>query len=238
VSDLHLVMFDFDGTLVDSQWAITQVAGEAFTAAGLPAPPVEQVRRVVGMQLEAAIAQLLQGVVDDIHDGHPLTARLARSYRDAFFRLHTSPEFHEPLIDGAKDALEALDHPRVFVGIATAKGRRALTASLERHGIARYFVTLKTADDGPGKPHPQILLDAMAEFGVAPARTLVVGDTTYDMELARNAGARALGVAWGYHAPQDLLAAGAERVLESFADMTLALVGIEGVGLEDQSCGN
>ena len=238
MSDLHLVMFDFDGTLVDSQWAIAQVAGEAFTSAGLPAPSVERVRRVVGMPLEAAIAQLLRGAVDGAHVTDPLTARLAADYRAAFFRLHTRPEFREPLIDGAKSALEALDHPNVFVGIATAKGRRALTASLERHGIARHFATLKTADDGPGKPHPQILLDAMAEFAVAPARTLVVGDTTYDIELARNAGARALGVAWGYHAPEDLMAAGAERVLESFAEVTLALVGIEGAGLEDQSCGN
>ncbi len=236
--DLRLVMFDFDGTLVDSQWAIAQVMGEAFASAGLPAPAVEHVRRVIGLRLEAAIARLLpadavegEAVLGDAGDG--LTARLAASYRDAFFRLHTRPEFHEPLIDGAKNALEALDHPEVFLGIATAKGRRALAASLERHGIGRHFATLKTADDGPSKPHPQILLDAMAEFGVAPARTLVVGDTTYDMEMAVNAGARALGVAWGYHAPQDLLAAGAERVLQSFADMTLALVGIEGVGLEE-----
>jgi phosphoglycolate phosphatase len=85
----------------------------------------------------------------------------------------------------------------------------------------------KTADDGPGKPHPQILLDAMAEFGVPPEDPLMVGDTTFDMEMAVNAGARALGVSWGYHAPQDLLAAGAEQVLEDFADMTLALAGLE-----------
>ncbi len=235
VSDLRLVMFDFDGTLVDSQWAIAQVMGEAFASVGLPAPEVGRVRRVIGLRLEAAIARLLPADLADGHAEDGLTARLAARYREAFFRLHARPEFHEPLIDGAKNALEALDHPKVFLGIATAKGRRALAASLERHGIARHFATLKTADDGPGKPHPQILLDAMAEFGVAPARTLVVGDTTYDMELAVNAGARALGVAWGYHAPQDLLAAGAERVLESFADMTLALIGIEGVGLEEPS---
>ncbi len=75
----------------------------------------------------------------------------------------------------------------------------------------------------------------MAEFGVAPQDTLVVGDTTFDMEMAVNAGARALGVSWGYHAPQDLLAAGAERVLDDFAEMTLALGGLEEIGLEDQT---
>ncbi len=240
VSDLRLIMFDFDGTLDDSQWAITQVMGEAFAGAGLPAPGVDQVRRVVGLRLETAIARLLPDGAEprdsrDSQDGDGLTARLAASYRDVFFRLHARPDFHEPLMFGAKNVLQALDHPQILMGIATGKGRRALATILERHGIGRHFATLKTADDGPGKPHPQILLDAMAEFGVEAEQTLVVGDTTYDMEMAVNAGARGLGVAWGYHAPQDLLAVGAERVLETFADLTLTLIGIEGVGLEEPS---
>ncbi len=217
-------MFDFDGTLVDSQWAITRVMAEAFTGAGLPEPESAQVRRVIGLRLEAVIARLLP---DGVGTEDPLTARLAADYREAFFRLHKRADFHEPLMAGARRALESLEHPQVLLGIATGKGRRALTTSLERHGLSRYFVTLKTADDGPGKPHPQILLDAMAEFGVAPEDTLVVGDTTFDMEMAVNAGARALGVSWGYHAPRDLLAVGAERVLDDFADMTLALAGLE-----------
>ena len=221
--DLRLVMFDFDGTLVDSQWAIAQVMAEAFAGAGLPPPPAGAVRRVVGLQLEVAIDRLLPEEVQE--DG--LTARLASAYRAAFFRLHQSAALHEPLMSGVKDALETIEYPHIVCGIATAKGRRALVSSLERHGLARHFTVLKTADDGPGKPHPRILLDAMAEVGVGPEATLMVGDTTYDMELAVNAGARALGVAWGYHAPADLLAAGAERVLEDFAELTLDLIGLE-----------
>jgi len=217
-------MFDFDGTLVDSQWAITRVMGEAFVGAGFPAPEAARVRRVVGLRLETAIARLLP---DDRDDGDALTEQLAADYREAFFSLHTRPDFHEPIMSGVKNALESLEHRQVFLGIATGKGRRALTTSLERHGLSRHFVTLKTADDGPGKPHPQILQDAMAEFGIAPEDTFMVGDTTFDMALAVNAGARALGVSWGYHAPQDLLAAGAERVLKNFSDMNLALVGLE-----------
>jgi len=230
VPDLRLVMFDFDGTLVDSQWAIARAMAEAFAAAGLPAPGAERVRRVVGLRLETAVARLLPDGQDGPEgmDGEDaLTASLAAGYREAFFRLRAQPDFHEPLMAGAKRALERLDHPQVVMGIATGKGRRALAASLERHGLSRHFVTLKTADDGPGKPHPQILLDAMAELGIAPEHTLVVGDTTYDMAMAVNARVRALGVAWGYHDRWDLLAAGAERVLDEFADMTLALVGLE-----------
>lgn len=232
MSDLRLIMFDFDGTLVDSQAAIARAMAEAFAGVGLPAPAQDRVRRVVGLPLESAIARLLpdgprNGPGDGAGESGALIARLAAGYRAAFFRLRGEPDFHEPLMAGAAQALDGLGHPQVLLGIATGKGRRALAASLEHHGLSRHFVTLKTADDGPGKPHPGILLDAMAELGVAPEHTLVVGDTTFDMELAVNAGARALGVAWGYHAPTELLAAGAERVLDAFAEVSLALVGLE-----------
>ena len=106
-------MFDFDGTLVDSQWAITRVMAEAFAGAGLSAPEAAQVRRVVGLRLETAIARLLP---DDVAAEDPLTARLAADYREAFFRLHKRADFHEPLMAGAKSALEGLDHPQVLLG--------------------------------------------------------------------------------------------------------------------------
>lgn len=219
---LRLVMFDFDGTLVDSQHAIAQAMAEAFARAGRPAPTRARVRRVVGLQLEAAIARLLP-VAEAA-----LAAELAEHYREAVVGLRRNAAFDEPLVAGARAALERLDHPQLLLGIATGKGQRALAASLERHALGRHFVTLKTADDGPGKPHPGILLDAMAELGVDAADTLVVGDTTFDMEMAVNAGARALGVSWGYHDARDLRAAGAELVLESFGQLTPDLIGLEG----------
>lgn len=94
---------------------------------------------------------------------------------------------------------------------------------LERHGLAGYFVTLQTADDGPGKPHPELLNRAMADAGVERHETVLVGDTTFDMEMAGNAGVTGVGVAWGYHAPEELKASGAACVIESFAALGSSL---------------
>jgi phosphoglycolate phosphatase len=124
-------------------------------------------------------------------------------------------------------ALEALDSAGCLLGIATGKARRGLLATLERHGLGSRFVTLQTADSNPGKPHPAMLLRAMAETGADPDRTVLVGDTSYDMEMARRAGARAVGVAWGYHDRRELEAAGADRIVErceELADCVLSLL--------------
>ena len=223
-SPLRLIMFDFDGTLVDSQRPITEAMTQAFAAAGLAPPVPSMIRRVVGLPLEVAIGCLLPEALE------PRVAELAQTYRQTFAGLRERPDFHEPLIAGAREAIETLGQPNVLLGIATGKNRRGLVASLERHGLSGYFTTLKTADDGPGKPHPHMLLDAMAEVGVEPDDTVLVGDTTFDMEMARNAGARALGVSWGYHETDELLAAGALRVIESFRDLLPALAGLEEEG--------
>lgn len=217
-------MFDFDGTLVDSQRAIGEAMARAFAAAGLEPPARARVRRVVGLSLETAIGRLLP------NQDWASVAEIAEAYRRAFVQLRRRPDFDEPLVAGARAAIEGLDQPDILLGIATSKNRRGLIASLERHGLGPHFPILKTADDGPGKPHPHMLLAAMAEAGAAPEDTVLVGDTTFDMEMALNAGARALGVSWGYHEANELLAAGAHGVLESFAELRPALAGLEGPG--------
>ena len=222
----RLIAFDFDGTLVDSQRAITEAMALAFLEAGREAPPACRVRRVVGLRLEEAIARLL---ADDENaaDAGALVPGIAAGYRRAFAGLRGRPDFDEPLVDGAREVIEQLDRSGVFLAIATGKNRRGLVASLERHGLGSHFTTLKTADDGPGKPHPGILLDAMAEVGVEPEETLLIGDTIYDIQMARNAGAGALGVAWGYHETGELLAAGAAAVLGDCAQLWPALTDLE-----------
>lgn len=221
---LRLAVFDCDGTLVDSQHAIVACMREAFRAHGRAAPEEAAVRRVIGLSLDEAVWRLSAE-----ESAVPL---IAKSYRQAFLAMRAEPDFHEPLFVGVTSALQSLESAGLLLGIATGKARRGLLATLERHGLAGRFVTLQTADLNPGKPHPAMLLRAMAETGVEPERTVLVGDTSFDMQMARGAGTRAVGVAWGYHAPDELKAAGADRIAERCEDLAGCVLGL----LQGESC--
>jgi phosphoglycolate phosphatase len=214
----RLIVFDFDGTLVDSLQFIVTAFSRAFEDRGFPAPEPEAVRRIVGLRLEAAAARLLPDP-DDMETAE----RIAGSYRVAFQDMRARNLVDEPLYPGVRETLALLNRPEVCLGIATGKSRHGLVSSLERHDLSELFVTLQTADDGPGKPHPEILHRAMSEVGAEPGETVVIGDTSYDMEMAVNAGVRALGVAWGYHGAEELRASGAADVVESFPDLPSSL---------------
>lgn len=215
-----LILFDFDGTLVDSQANIHRCMAQAFETQGLAAPPPAAVRRVVGLSLELAIARLLAEA--EVHHVEALAAR----YREAFFSLRHTPDYREELFPGAKDALETLDRPDVCLGIATGKNLRGLRAALERHELQDRFVTLQTPDHSPSKPHPGMVQRALAEIGCDPREAVLIGDTTYDIEMACNAGISSLGVAWGYHPPEELRAAGAHGVVEKFEVLPTTLAGL------------
>ncbi len=218
----RLIVFDLDGTLVDSQHSIVASMTAAFERSGRAAPSSREVRRVVGLALEEAIASLLpEGETEN-------APAMADHYRDAYFELIAQPEHCDPLFPGATQALEVLSTPETCLGIATGKGRRGLRIALERHGIQRHFVTLQTADDAPSKPDPGMLLRAMSEAGAVPEATLMIGDTTFDMEMARRAGTRAIGVGWGYHEPEELAAAGAVQIIAAFEELQAAVTGLLG----------
>lgn len=214
---MYFIVFDFDGTLVDSQHGIVEAMTAAFEAMALAPPDANAVRRVVGLRLESAMAELAPEQSSAAHHD------LSEAYRSHAMSLRTDPDYHEPLFPGAREALKALKHPEVFLGIATGKNRRGLLWSLDYHDIAEHFMILKSADDGPSKPHPDILEQAMAEAGVGPENTVMIGDTAFDILLARNAGARALGVGWGYHPDEDLMSAGAHKILSNFDELIPAL---------------
>lgn len=217
-----LVVFDFDGTLVDSQAAIVHCMAQSFAAIGLPAPEARAVRRVVGLSLELAIARLLPP------EAQEAVVAAAAAYRSAAQLLRADASFHEPLFEGVAETLERLDGPDVLLGIATGKNLRGLMASLERHGLRRRFATLQTPDHSPSKPHPGMLQRAMEEAGCYPDETVVIGDTTFDMEMAQNAGTVSLGVSWGYHEPEELQAAGARAILATIGDLPDSLSALAG----------
>lgn len=203
----RLAVFDCDGTLVDSQANICVCVEHAFGRADIVAPSRDAIRRIVGLSLIEAMAALHPTGADDLH------RMLAADYKAAFFALRTSGELDdEPLFDGIAAVLEELADDGWMLGVATGKSDRGLAHILAQHGIADRFVTLQTADRHPSKPHPAMLAAAIAEAGATPETTAMIGDTSFDMLMAVNGGARAVGVGWGYHPHDELIDAGAHVV--------------------------
>jgi phosphoglycolate phosphatase len=202
----RLALFDCDGTLVDGQAPHRLAIAEAFAAEGLAVPSEDKARRLIGLGLVETMAALLPDAAPAEH------IRLADAYKRAFHSLRARNLVVEPLFPGIPELLDALDADGWLLGIATGKSTRGLDLCLACHGLSRRFVTRQTADLHPSKPHPSMIEAAMAEAGAAPGSTMMIGDTSYDMAMARAAGAAAIGVGWGYHPPHELLAAGAHHI--------------------------
>jgi len=211
---LKLVIFDCDGTLVDSQHIIAAAMERAFAAVGVAWPGRERTLSVVGLSLAEAILPLTPGLSEADR------ARLAEAYRAAFFELRQGIEHREPVFEGALETIASLGRRGdVALAIATGKSRRGVHALLERLGLTDSFATIQTADDAPSKPHPAMLLQAMAETGSDPRESVMVGDTVFDIQMARAAGAAAVGVTWGYHPEASLVDAGAHRIAGTFSHL-------------------
>lgn len=216
---LKLAIFDVDGTLIDSQAIILASMAEAHDAAGIPMPERADVLSIVGLSLPQAFATL-----------HPeLDAgqmeRLSSTYKHAFGRIRAEgrAESATPFYPGAMEALERLDRDGWLLGIATGKARRGLRHLFDAHGIEHLFVASQTADDAPSKPHPGMVENLLSATGVEAGRAVMIGDTRFDIEMGRAAGAGTVGVAWGYHPAEALHAAGAAAVIEAFDDIDGAL---------------
>lgn len=215
-----LILFDCDGTLVDSQHMIVSAMEDAHAAEGLEPPSRGRILSVVGLSLPEAFAVLSDGRGD-----YPAAA-LVEGYKLAFQRLRSaSPP--EPMFPGAFDVLRAyVGRDDVLLGMVTGKARRGVNRIVDAYGMHGWFATIQTADDAPSKPHPAMVMQAMAEVGARPEDTVVVGDTTYDVTMALAAGAAALGVSWGYHRAGDLLGAGAHLLVDRFVDVPAAVSGL------------
>ena len=207
--DPLFIVFDCDGTLADSQHHIVDAMRRAWGEAGLSNPPSDHnIRQIIGLKLHEAIAQLDNNLSDEQVDN------IAKFYGD-ICRQASDDEIESPLFEGIKDEIIKIHNDGHILGVATGKGRRGLNAFLHFHELNKYFTILKTADDGPGKPNPLILQQAMDEVAAPPHHTFMIGDTSFDMLLAKNADCYAIGVDWGYHSRDILIGNGADIVLES-----------------------
>jgi phosphoglycolate phosphatase len=217
-----LVLFDLDGTLVDGQHSVIATFEAIFPAFGYRAPTPAEVRGIIGRSLPQAIGDLL-GV-------EAPAERMAEAYKAHFHVMRARPGYHEavyPHVDAVLRRLSARDG--LVLGTATGKALRGIRWMIEANDWDGVFRTLQAADTAASKPAPDMVLNACRDTGVPPERTIVFGDSVFDMQMAVSAGAHAVGVSWGYGAPGDLMAAGAHRVIDSFLDVETAVETFQGV---------
>lgn len=216
IPDLRLVIFDVDGTLVDSQAEILGAMTQAFTAVDLAVPGRAQILSIVGLSLPETFCVLCPDLDKATRD------ELTSQYRASFHDHATADlERRSPLFPGALDALQRLqaqDH--TLLAVATGKSKRGLDRLVDEQALQGLFVSSQTSDFHPSKPHPSMVLTCLADAGVTAGRAVMIGDTSYDMDMARAAGVATIGVGWGYHAPDTL---GADRLIDTFAALDAAI---------------
>ncbi|HEA25585.1 MAG TPA: HAD family hydrolase [Ectothiorhodospiraceae bacterium] len=186
----NLLVFDWDGTVMDSESHIVASVLAAIKDLALPERSAFEAKNIIGLGLREAIQTLYPGSDDQLHDN------LIERYRHHFLIANTTPS---PLFPGAEALLESLNNAGYLLAIATGKGRGGLDRVLEETGLRAMFVTTRCADESFSKPHPQMLEHIMEFTGCEPDETLMIGDTEYDMEMASNASTHALAVSYGVH---------------------------------------
>lgn len=215
---LRLILFDVDGTLVDSQASILGAMQIAFAQADLPEPTRQEVLSIVGLSLDHAVARLLPEVSASVRSD------LVAAYKDAYnsqTQQHGSDKL-SPLYSGAREMLEHLSAvPENLLGVATGKSQRGLDGLLADHKLGHFFLTRQVADHHPSKPHPSMIETAMSEAGVDRANTVMIGDTSFDMDMAQAAGVRGIGVGWGYHSVDAL--GSASQIINAFEELPQVL---------------
>jgi len=205
----RLILFDCDGTLMDSHHHIIAVMQQAFTDNGLPGPTAEDVCPVIGLSLNLAVQQLLP------ESGEQVQAAVEQRYRDLY---HSLPAEYG-LFAGVRETLVELSQRGYWLGVVTGKSHAGLLRVFEEFDLARHFLVLRTPDHCASKPHPAMVLECMAEMGVRAHQTTVIGDALLDIGMAQASGVKSLGVSFGVAGADALLAAGAEAVIDDFSEL-------------------
>lgn len=216
---MRLVLFDCDGTLVDSAGLIHEVMARTFVAYDLPRPDISETKSIIGLTLDIAIARMMgQAHVDD------RAIAMTAYYKSIYADVRAEAGFQEPLFAGISDVMSTLSaRDDLVLGAVTGKSRRGLNVISQTHGFTPIFAVSRTADDCPSKPHPAMVTECCAEANIAASYTIVIGDAIYDMQMAKSAGATAIGVAWGYASVPELVAAGADSIARTPSDLIRVL---------------
>ncbi len=217
MTDLRLVIFDVDGTLVDSQNHIFAAMVAAYDRIELPAPARAAVRGIVGLSLPQAFAALSPELSDSER------ADLVEAYKSAYAdaRQTQGAAMGSPLYPGAREALDILNaQPETLLAVATGKSARGLRHLIAAHELDGFFASLQVADHHPSKPHPSMIHACLQDTGLNPAQAVMVGDTRFDMDMARAAGVATIGVSWGYHPASHL---DADHLIEDFVALPMAV---------------
>lgn len=214
MSEPFLILFDCDGTLVDSQHMIVAAMTQAFEHAGCQSPSRNDILSIVGLSLFEAVERLKPGgSAEEIE-------RIGLGYKECYIALRQEEAHKEPLFPGASELIHDLrEHPHILLGIATGKSHKGVEHLIARENFHSFFTTIQTADNAPSKPHPGMILQAMDETAIAPERTIMIGDTSFDIEMAKAAQVKAIGVDWGYHPVAHLHQAGADDVATDFGQL-------------------
>lgn len=205
----QLLVFDWDGTLVDSAQSIVESLQGACTDLGFEPPSDERARHIIGLGLKDALRYAIPHVPETEH------RRIVERYRIHFL----ARDAHMRLFSGVTDGLTVLQSRGYLMGIATGKSRRGLERALDQVGVRQFFAASRCADEGFSKPHPGMLQAVMDELAVRPEDTLMIGDTTHDLAMATNAGVPALAVAYGAHPKDQLLAARPHACVDTPAEL-------------------
>ncbi len=208
-----VIVFDWDGTLVDSIHAITHAIREAARDLGLEVPPEERARHVIGLGLQDALRYAVPDLVP------ARVAEFAGRYRYHF--LLAKPADHP--FDGVAELLESLRSRSLRLAVATGKSRAGLDRALAQTGLGEHFVASRCADEGPPKPHPWMLASIAEQLGVGPERMVMVGDTSHDIGMAHAFGAAAIGVVYGAHTAQAVTDARPHAIAASIGELATLL---------------
>jgi len=192
-----LLIFDWDGTLMDSVMRIVACVQASAEDLSLPIPAESAAKDIIGLGLDEAMAKLFPESDEDEK------SRVVERYRHHYLFANKIPT---PLFEGAREVVERLEGEGYLLAVATGKGRTGLNRVLEQSGLGRLFHATRSVDEARSKPDPDMLLQILDELGVEAHETLMIGDTEYDMNMANNAGAKALGVSYGVHEKRRILA--------------------------------